>query len=112
MTTINKALIPAKFAEDAQATQYTADRCTAVIDKFTATNVGGANALLSVHLVTAGGTAAADNCIVKERQIAPGETYTLPPLPGHILDMGDFISTLADTASAIVIRASGREITG
>jgi hypothetical protein len=39
-----------------------------------------------------------------------GETYTFPEIVGAALAAGDFISTIAGTATAINIRASGREI--
>jgi len=37
--------------------------------------------------------------------------YTFPEIVGQVLNSGDFISTIAGTASAINIRASGRQIT-
>lgn len=111
MTVTVKALIPAKQAENTQTTQYTATNCKAIIDKFTATNTTAANVTISVNLVTSGGSAAATNLIVDTRAIAPDETYTFPELVGQVLDSGGFISTIAGTASALTIRASGREIT-
>lgn len=105
-------LIPAKYAENAQTTQFTGTAKTTTIDKFTATNVTGSTATLSVNLVDLGDTAGADNKVISGRQIAAGETYTCPEVVGHSLDVGSFISTIAGTGSAIVIRASGREITG
>lgn len=104
-------LISAKLAENAQTTQYTAFNCTSIVDKFTATNTSLANVTFSVNIVTNGGTADGTNLIVKTRTIAPSETYTFPELVGQVLSPGAFISTIAGTASAIVIRASGREIT-
>lgn len=106
-----KTLIVPKAAEATQVTQYTATNCRAVIDKFTATNTSASNATISVNLVQTGGTAGTDNLIVDAREIAPGETYTMPELVGQVLDNGAFILTIAGTASAITIRASGREIT-
>ena len=103
-------LISAKLAEDAQTTQYTAVSCTTIIDKFTGTNTTVANVTISVNIVPNGGTAGGTNLIVDTRTIAPNETYTFPELVGHVVPPGGFISTIAGTASAIVIRASGREI--
>lgn len=111
MTVSIKELIPAKLAENAQTTQYTATNIRAVIDKFTATNVTGTAATLSVNIVASGGVAGNGNLIIKTRQIGPGETYSCPELIGHSLAEGSFISTLAGTASAIAIRCSGREVT-
>lgn len=105
-----KVLIPAKTAENAQTTQYTATNVTTIIDKFTATNYSANAATISVNLIAASGSAGNDNLIVKTKTLQPAETYTFPELVGQVLQSGSFISTLAGTASAINIRASGREI--
>lgn len=111
MTVTVKALIPAKQAEASQVTQYTAANCTTVIDKMTATNTSGSNVLFSVNLVTFGGSVTDANLVINDRAIAPGETYACTELAGQVLEPGGFISTLAGTAAALTIRASGREIT-
>jgi uncharacterized protein YlaI len=106
-----KTLIPAKQAENAQTTQYTATNCKAIIDKFTVTNTNTGNVTFSVNLVASGGSAGTANLIVKARSIVPGETYLCPELVGQVLESGGFISTLAGTATSLTITASGREIT-
>jgi hypothetical protein len=104
-------LIPAKTAEAAQTTQYTSTGVTTIIDKFTATNYSAAAATISVNLVTAAGSAGNDNLIVKTKTLQAGETYTFPEIVGQILAPSGFISTIAGTASAVNIRASGRQVT-
>jgi hypothetical protein len=111
MTVTPKTLLEAKYAENAQTTQYTASGVKTIIDKFTATNGSGSAATLAVNIVASGGAAGATNLILSPKSIAAGETYTCPELVGQILSAGDFISTNAGTASAIVIRISGREVT-
>jgi hypothetical protein len=111
MAVIVRNLIPAKTAEATQTTQYTANGVTTIIDKFTATNYSVSAATISVNLVTAAGSATNDNLIVKTKTLQPNETYTFPELVGHMLSPGSFISTIAGTASAVNIRASGREVT-
>jgi len=111
MAVVVKNIIPAKLAENTQSAQYTAVNCRTVIDKFTATNVSGANATINVNIVPSGGSVGVDNRIVDTRAIAPDETYTFPELVGQVLESGSFISTIASAASALTIRASGREIT-
>ena len=106
-----KNLIPAKQAENAQTTQYTATNCKAIIDKFTVTNTNTANVTFSVNLVALAGSAGTANLIVKTRSIVPGETYLCPELVGQVLESGGFISTLAGTATSLTITASGREVT-
>lgn len=111
MTTIARCLIEAAYAANAETTQYTAPEGSRVsIDKFTATNVTGAPATITVKLVPSGGAAGASNIIVQTKALAAGECYTFPELVGHVLNTGDFISTLATVVTALVIRASGRQI--
>lgn len=105
-----KVLIPSKIAENTQTTQYTALNVTTILDKFTATNYSASAATLSVNLVTMAGTAGNDNLITKTKTLQPAEVYTFPELVGQVLMAGGFISTIAGTASAMNIRASGREI--
>lgn len=111
MTVTVRVIIPAKTAESAQTTQYTATGLTAIIDKFTATNYSANAATISVNLVNPSGSAGNDNLIVKAKTLQPSESYTFPELVGHSLAPGGFISTIAGTATAINIRASGREVT-
>jgi len=111
MTVTAKVLVPAKFAENAQTTQYTANGVTALIDKFTATNISASAATISVNLVTTAGSAGSSNLITKTKTLQANEVYTFPELVGQVLGSGDFISTIAGTASAINIRVSGREVT-
>jgi hypothetical protein len=110
MAVVTKVLIPAKIAENTQTAQYTATNVTAIIDKFTATNYNTTAATISVNLVAVSGSAGNDNLIVKTKTLQPAETYTFPELVGQVISAGGFISTIAGTATAINIRASGREI--
>ena len=111
MTTTVKNIIPRKQAENAQTSQYTATNCKCVIDKFTVTNVSGSNAVFSANLVPSAGAASSSNLVLSSKTIATNETYSCPELVGQVLESGGFISTLAGTAAALVISASGREIT-
>ncbi len=111
MTVTVKVLIPAKIAEATQSTQYTANGVTTIIDKFTATNYSASAATISVNLVTVSGTAGDANLVTKAKTLQPSEVYTFPEIVGQVLRAGDFISTIAGTATAINIRASGREVT-
>lgn len=110
MAVSTKVLIPAKTAENTQTTQYTSVNVTTVIDKFTATNYTATAATISVNLVAVSGSAGNNNLIVMTKTLQPSETYTFPELVGQVIVSGGFISTIAGTATAINIRASGREI--
>jgi hypothetical protein len=111
MTVTVKVLVPAKYAEATQTTQYTSTGVTTIIDKFTATNISGSAATISVNLVTTADTAGNTNLITKTKTLQPSEVYTFPELVGQVLAVGDFISTIAGTGSAINIRVSGRQVT-
>lgn len=105
-----KELVPAKYVENAQTTQFTAGART-VIDKATLTNVSAGIVEFSANIVADGDTAASDNLVIVHKLIATEETYTCPELVGQVLEKDSFLSTLSDTASALVIRVSGRELT-
>lgn len=103
-------IIPRKQAEAVQTGQYIADNVKAIIDKFTATNTSAVNVVFSCNLIADGGSAGDDNLVLDSQIVLPGETYLCPELVGQTLEAGGIISTLCDTATALTISASGREI--
>ncbi len=109
MTVVVRSLFDGKFAENAQTTQYTSSAVKTIVDKFTVTNSSGSAATFALNLVPSGGAAGTGNLLIS-RTIQPAETYLCPEVVGHILDAGDFISTLAGTASALAIAGSGRTV--
>jgi hypothetical protein len=111
MTATVAVLIPAKTAENSQTTQYTSTNVTTIIDWMTATNYSSTAATISINIVTSAGSAGNDNLVVKAKTLLPSESYTFPEVRGAALAPGGFISTIAGSASAINIRASGRQIT-
>ena len=111
MTVTVSVLIPAKIAEASQTTQYTSTGLTTIIDKLTATNYSGSPATISVNLVTVSGAAGNLNLVTKTKTLQAAEVYTFPEIVGQVLASGDFISTIAGTATSINIRASGRVVT-
>lgn len=112
MTVTARNLVPGKIVEDTQTTQYiVGSNITAtIIDKFTATNVSGSTATISVNIVTGSDTAGDQNLITKTKSLAASEVYTFPELVGQILPNSAFISTVASAANSINMRVSGREI--
>ena len=111
MTVTAKPFVSAKYAENTETTQYTCPTgMRAIIDKATVTNSSAVPATIAVRIVPSGGTAGLSNTITTTKSLAAGEVYALPEIVGQILGGGEFVSTLAGTASAIVLRISGREI--
>lgn len=113
MTVTARNLVPAKLVEDTQTTQYIvpSNATATIIDKFTATNVSGSPATISVNLVTGSDTPGNNNLITKTKSLAAAEVYTFPELVGQILPTASFISTIASAPNAINMRVSGREVT-
>ena len=109
MSVIAKPLVLAKYAANAETTEYTATGLRAIIDKFTGYNGSAGVVLLTVKLVPNGGAAGAAN-VIETKSLAVGESYSFPNIAGHSLEPGGFISVLAGAASAVVIRCSGREV--
>ena len=103
-------IIPRKQAEATQTGQYTSSGVKTIIDKFTVTNTSGSAATFSVNLVASGGSAGASNLVLNAQSIPAGACYLCPELVGQTLESGGFISTLASTAGALTISASGRQI--
>lgn len=109
MSVIAKALINSGYAPNTLTTMYTVPALTAaLIDKFTANNTSGATATLDIYIVPSGGTAGASNKLVSALSLTAGQILDVG-LQNHILNAGDFIATNASAATAIVVRASGRE---
>lgn len=110
MSVTAKPLVVAGYAASSETTIYTSTGARAILDKFTIYNSDTAPVSYVVKLVPTGGTAGGSHVIVN-KTVAPGETYTLPEIIGHVLENGGFISEIAGTASKLVRRVSGREIT-
>lgn len=111
MAVTQKVLIPSKQIESVQTTQYTAINAKALIDKFTVVNTSVANQVFSINLVASGSTAGVSNIVIKDRAIAPNETYKCPELIGKLIESGGLISTVASAATSLTVEANGREIT-
>ena len=109
MTVTTKVLIRSKVAEDVQYIQYTVGSFTTIVDKFTAVNFSTLPVEIKVYLV-AFNDSVGDHNLASVNTVPPNGVCMFPELVGHTLMQGGFISTIAGTADAINIRASGREI--
>jgi hypothetical protein len=110
MSMTAKPLATSAYAASSETTIYTSPTGTrTILDKFTLYNTDTAPITYTVKLVPVGGTAAANHTIVV-KTVAPGETYTLPEVIGHVLESGGFVSEQASAANKLVRRLSGREV--
>jgi len=111
MSVTSKPIIASQYASDSETTEYTtASGVRSIIDKFSAYNGSGSTVTVTVKLVSSGGSAGAAN-IIESKSVQAGETWGFPHIVGHSLESGGFVSVIASTASAVVIRATGREVT-
>jgi hypothetical protein len=102
-------LIESQYAPSSQTALYTVQTgSAAIIDKFVAQNSSGGAVTLTVSLVPNGQSQGAANIIVNAQSLAAGANLDVTILQNNILALGDSISVAASSASAIVVRASGR----
>jgi hypothetical protein len=109
MTVIVTTFVDSKFLENAQTTQYTSSNVTSIIDSAVIFNDTAGAVTVDLHLVNSGGTADTSNIFIS-RSINVGENYKCPEITGQTLKNGQFISTVAGSASALTCRVSGRQI--
>jgi hypothetical protein len=111
MTVTVSCLVETKYLEASQTTEYTSSGLRTIIDKCVATNSSGSAATIALNIVPSGGSAGASNIMLQTKSLNAGESYSCPEVVGAVLESGDFLSGIAGTASAIVIRVSGRKVT-
>ena len=96
---------------DAVATYYTVPESTrAVIKKTTFVNDHTAVVTVTINLVSSGMISGYANRIVKEKALAPGETWVCDSMENHELEAEGFISMVASTTYKIGCRISGYEV--
>lgn len=111
MATKGKRLVGGSQLTTSAATCYTAPPNTkARIDAMVATNTSAVAVTVTVHLVSQGGSAADSNVILKAKNLAAGESYTVREALGQWLEAGDMIQALASAATAVTLVASGVEV--
>jgi hypothetical protein len=108
MAVTPKALIEVQQLTASAATYYTSTNIVTIIDSFKLVNVDTVARTATVSIgANAGGTQ-----FIVARSLAPGECYNCPEMVGQILNAGDLIQALADSANKVNIRASGRQVSG
>lgn len=101
-------VLVSKQIESSQTTQLTAAASTSLrILSASLCNTSGSPVVVSVNVVKNGSSAATSNRVISGYSLAAGDTTILSELVGLGLGPGDFISTVADTASAVTLVISG-----
>jgi len=105
----SKVLVDSKFMANTQTPQYTSVNVNTTISSATITNQSGSNVYFSLNLVPGGQSVGSSNIMIKEKNLAPGQSYSCPEIVGQVLGSGGVISTIAQTASALTMKISGYE---
>lgn len=113
MQATNVQIIPAQALTTTLSSYYTSRAKTkTLLSKLTLTNVTGSAETVDVHLVPSGGTADATNRLIQSRTLDTNEAWSAYPIEGQVLREGDSIHAVAGSNDAILIMASGVELTG
>lgn len=98
---------PVDTLPDTAATLYTVTDTTAYLTTISIHNSNTTSEDVKIWLVNVGDTQTDLNQVVSV-SLSPGETFTRElKLPGYILDTGDMIWGLADTASKVTVALTG-----
>lgn len=91
---------------------YTVDASTRTrIDAMALTNTDSQARTVSVYLVASGGSATDSNVVLKDYNLAPGQTIRVKGAIGQVLQTGAKIFAVASVANVVNIYASGVEVT-
>jgi len=72
----------------------------------TACNEGTTTRWFSMHMVTTGGAAADSNLALNQKALTSRASYVVNEIIGHILEPGDFLSSIAEAAAEITLHIS------
>ena len=93
-------------------TLYTAAANTRVrILQASAVNDTTSTKYISFHRVPSGGSVGDATIIINQKALASRESVPLWEIVGQVLEPGDLLSAIAETASQITVHISGVEIT-
>lgn len=110
VTITAKPLIVAKYAGSSVTTEYTCPASTkTIVDKFTANNTTGSGVTLAIYIVPTGESYGAQHAVYNAT-ISANTCVDVSQLQNQVLTAGDIVRVTAGTASALVIRMSGREV--
>lgn len=92
-------------------TLYTCPTGTIVkVTAATVTNDTTTSAYISAHRVPSGGSVSDANIIINQKTVGSRESVRLWELQGQVLEAGDFISAIAETANQLTVHISGISI--
>jgi hypothetical protein len=88
------------------ATAYT------MFTRVTVSNTDSSARTFSAYIVRSGQAASLDNAelLLKDKSVAPAETFAAEDLEGHVLNPGDMLYMPASAATALTTHGSGIEV--
>ena len=106
MTTITTNLWEPTAAPSPGTVAYTSENCETALDKITAVNTTGSNAVITLTLTLAGG-----GVLAISKTIAGGKTWPFPDVVGQVLDNGGTVTQESVPTLSIKTMGSGRQFT-
>lgn len=104
-----KKLIPGTTLTASLVTLYTVpDNTRTRANELLICNTDTAARTFTINFIASGDTAAVNNTVFDAAPIGAGETLTLGL--DQVLEAGDFVQALADSAAVVSIRLSGVEV--
>ena len=73
----------------------------------TATNDAAVAAWMTVHSMPSGGAVGDTNLLINTKALGDKESYSCPEVVGHVLEAGDVLSAIVETADNITMVISG-----
>ena len=73
----------------------------------TATNDAAVAAWMTVHAMPAGGAVGDTNLLINQKGLGDKESYSCPEVVGHVLEPGDVLSAIVETADNITMVVTG-----
>jgi hypothetical protein len=105
------SLVPGVQLSTGNDTLYTAPpRINAKVNNATLTNTTANSAVATVWLVPQGGTRGNATCVMFQKAVQAGETYTCPELVGKNIETGGTLVTNSNANSAISMNVAGLEV--
>ena len=111
MTTSVKNLIPGSVVSISPTVYYIVPKLIYTkITQMLLTNNTSQSVSITIYLAQGEGAPAVEDIAIPSRVLAPNEVWVPYPLIGAVLSPGNTIQAVSNTADAVIIKASGLEI--
>lgn len=110
MTVRVEELVPSKYVESVETSQYTANNVKSIIDKCTFVNTTANNVVVNMWFVAQNASTSNSNIAIVNKTIMPHETYNAFEVINRVMAPNSRIVAQSDTSDAVNLSVSGREV--